>query len=140
MSPIWKIKAPIFSCTLLFEKYFNNQVRINKTVNKHIVNYHPSPSELTSRIHSHISLDSQGVYLQNISLIFSSACMTWHHGCGKVQFFGVKITRKYIYDSRNWICSCLLMPPSKTLSQIFIMTEITHFPWTVIVWLYIWLF
>ena len=40
-------------------------------VNEHIVDYYPSPSELTSRIlRSHISLDSQRVYLLRIFLQF----------------------------------------------------------------------
>ena len=37
-------------------KYLNPQVRINKMVNEHTVDYHPSPSELTSRIHPLIFL------------------------------------------------------------------------------------
>ena len=40
------------------DEYLNPQVRINQTVNEHTVNYHPSPSELTSRIHAHIPMDS----------------------------------------------------------------------------------
>ena len=35
---------------LFFEEYLKPQVRINKTVNKHTVNYLPSTSQLTSRI------------------------------------------------------------------------------------------
>ena len=38
----------------------------------------------------------------------------------KFQIHGVKITGKYICES-NWIC--LLMPPSKTLPQVFIITN-----------------
>ena len=37
-------------------KYLNHQVRINKMVNEHTADYHPSPSELTSRIHPLIFL------------------------------------------------------------------------------------
>ena len=39
-------------------------------VNKHTVDYHPSPSQLISRIHTHISMDSLGVYLSRIFLEF----------------------------------------------------------------------
>ena len=39
-------------------------------VNKRTVNYHPSPSQLISRILSHISMDSLGVYLTRIFLEF----------------------------------------------------------------------
>ena len=48
--PYFKINAPIFCCSLFFEDYLNSQVRINKMGNEHTVNYHPSPSKLTSRI------------------------------------------------------------------------------------------
>ena len=47
-----KINPPIFCCPLFSENYFNPQVRINKMVNKHTVDYHPSPSQLISKIHA----------------------------------------------------------------------------------------
>ena len=47
----FKINPPIFCCPLFFENYLNPQVRINKMVNKHTVDYHPSPSQVDSRIH-----------------------------------------------------------------------------------------
>ena len=47
----FKINALHFCCSLFFEEFLNPQVRINKIVNEHTVDYHPSPSELTSRIH-----------------------------------------------------------------------------------------
>ena len=43
--PYFKINAPIFCCSIFFEKCLNPQVRINKMVNEHTVYYHPSPSE-----------------------------------------------------------------------------------------------
>ena len=54
--PYFKINTPIFCCSLFFEEYLNPQVRMNKVVNEHTVDYHPSPSELTSRIHPRIFL------------------------------------------------------------------------------------
>ena len=45
-----------FLVPLFFEKNLNRQVRINKTGNKHTVDYLPSPSKLTSRIHPLIFL------------------------------------------------------------------------------------
>ena len=45
--PYFKINAPIFCCCIFFEECFNPQVRID---------YHPSPSELTSRTHPVIFL------------------------------------------------------------------------------------
>ena len=53
-------------------KYLNPQVSISKMVNKHNVDYRPSPSELTSRIHSLMFLRNPG--------------LSWfilHHGSGK---------------------------------------------------------
>ena len=49
-------QPPIFCCPLFFENYLNPQAMINKMVNKHTVNYHPSPSQLISRIHTLIFL------------------------------------------------------------------------------------
>ena len=49
----------------------------------------------------------------------------------KFQIYGVKITGKYLCESKKWICSFLLMPPSKTLPQVFIIPwqmEIVHIP------------
>ena len=69
--PYFKINAPIFQCSLFFEEYLHPQVRINKMGNKHTVNYHPSPSQLTSRIQPLIFLQTlKGVYLSIIFLEF----------------------------------------------------------------------
>ena len=46
----------IFCCPLFSENYLNSQVRINKMVNKHTVDYQPSPLQLISRIHPLIFL------------------------------------------------------------------------------------
>ena len=48
----FKINPLIFCCPLFSE----NQVRINKMVNKHTANYHRSPSQLVLRIHALIFL------------------------------------------------------------------------------------
>ena len=40
---------PPFSAVSSSENYLNPQVKINKMVSKHIVEYHPTPSQLTSR-------------------------------------------------------------------------------------------
>ena len=53
--PYFKINAP-FSAAIFFEECLNPQVRSNKMVNEHLVDYHLSPSELTSRIHPLIFL------------------------------------------------------------------------------------
>ena len=46
----FKINPPIFCCPLFSKNYLNHQVKINKMVNKHLVDYHPSPSQWISRI------------------------------------------------------------------------------------------
>ena len=52
-----------------------------------------------------------------------------------LRIYSVKITGKYICESKNLICSFLLMPPSKTFLQDFIITpeaeESTHSSQTV---------
>ena len=53
---LYQNQPPIFCCPLFFENYLNPQAMINKMVNKHTVNYHPSPSQLVSRIHTLIFL------------------------------------------------------------------------------------
>ena len=47
-----KINPPSFCCTLFCENYISAQVRINKMLNKNTADYHSSPSQLISRIHS----------------------------------------------------------------------------------------
>ena len=53
---LFQNQCPIFYCPLFSENYLYTQARINKIVNKHTVNYHPSPSQLISRIHTLIFL------------------------------------------------------------------------------------
>ena len=52
----FKVNLSIFCCPLFSENYLNPQVRINKMVNKHTVNYHPSPSQIISKMHPVIFL------------------------------------------------------------------------------------
>ena len=54
--PYYKINAPTFCYSIFFRECLNTQVRINKMVNKNTLDYHPSPSELTLRIHPLIFL------------------------------------------------------------------------------------
>ena len=66
-------------------KCLNPQFRINKLVNEHTVDYHPSPSELTSRIHpmKFLWTPKWFIFLQYVSGIFYQTCIS-HHGSGKV--------------------------------------------------------
>ena len=105
--PYFKINAPIFCCFIFSEECFNPQVKIYKMLNEHTVDYHSSPSEFTSKIHQFIFLWNPNGFISPEYLLI---------------FIGVKITGKYICELKNWICSILIVPPSKTLHQIFIIT------------------
>ena len=107
--PQFKINPLIFCCPL---------------VNKHTVNYEPSPSQLVSRIHHliflwttlilHISIYfyiSKG-FISRIFLDFFLKPIYSTMITEKFQIHSVKITGKYICESKNWICSFLLMAPS----------------------------
>ena len=110
--PLFQNQRLHFCCPLFFEEYLNPQVRITKIVNEHTVDYHPSPSGLTSRIHP----------LKFLCFYCFSVFM--------FQIYGVKITRKYICKSKKWICSFLLTLLSKVLPQVRItpkQKQITHF-------------
>ena len=92
-------------------------------VNEHTADYHPSPSELTSRIHPLIFLwTAKG----NISLSLSIYIYFFFSKLYTImvvenfQIYSVKITGKYICESKNWICSFLLMPTNNTLPQVLI--------------------
>ena len=81
-------------------------------------------------------MDSEGVYLSRIFLEFFPKLVYFTMVAGKFQIYGIKITIKYICQPKNSCCSFLLMPPSKTLSQVFIIPpprqkEITHSSQTV---------
>ena len=81
---------------------------------------HPFPSELASQIQSLIFLwTPRGFSLQNTSWIFSQTCISHQlyptMVAEKFQIYNVKITGRYICETKNWISSFLLMSPSKTL-------------------------
>ena len=92
-------------------------------VNEHTVFHHPSSLELTSMIHPIIFLRTAECFispsLKNICWIFSQTCISHH--CWKIfQIHGIQVTTKCLCESKNWIYSVLLMPPSKTLSHVLI--------------------
>ena len=124
--PHFNINAPIFYCPLSFEEYLNSQVRINKLLNEHTVDQHTSPSELTSRIHPLIFLQTPKRFFspEYILNFFSNLYLTMV--AEKFQIYDVKTTSKYICESKNSICSFLLMFSSKTLPQILITTPISR--------------
>ena len=78
-------------------KCLDPQVRINKMVNEHAVNYHPSPSELILRIHTFIFIwtpkgfiFSPERFLNFFKPVFCSMVVE------KFQIHGVKITGKWM--------------------------------------------
>ena len=66
-------------------------------VNKHTVDYHPSPSQLISRIHTHISMDSLGVYLSRIFLEFFPKPVYSTMVVEKFQSYSVKIIAIHLW-------------------------------------------
>ena len=59
----------------------------------------------------------KGVYLFRIFLKCFLKPIYPNKVAKKFQMYGVKITERCICESKNWICSFLLIPPSKTLSH-----------------------
>ena len=86
-APILK-SNPFILLPLFFKEYLNHQVRVNKMVNEHRVNYYFSPSVLTSSIHPLI-------YIQNFCWILCRTCFS-HHGWEYFQIFGVQIMGRCI--------------------------------------------
>ena len=104
-------------------KSLNPQVRINKMVNEHTIDYHFSPSELTSRIHPLIflwtpkgCLFSVEYFLNFFKPVFCTMVAE------KFQIHGVKITGKCICYLKSGIFSFLLTSLSKNFSQVLIIT------------------
>ena len=89
-------------------------------VNKHTVDYHPSSSQLISRIHTLIFLWTRKGFIFPES--FLNFFLNLYIPPWLWKSFKVIVLRllQYICESKNWICSFLIMPPSKTLSQVFI--------------------
>ena len=90
-------------------KCLNPQVRI-----KHTVHYHPSPSELNSKILSLIFLRIRIFFEFSLKLVYCTIVAE------KVQIHGVKIIGKYICESKNWICLFLFKSLSKNFPQVLI--------------------
>ena len=69
--------------------------------------------------HSQIFMDFYGVYLLRIFLEFFSKPGYSTMIEEQFQTYTVKITAVTFVSQKNWICSFLLMPPSKTLPEVF---------------------
>ena len=112
--------SPILYCPLFSENDLNPQVRINKMVNKHTVDYHPSSSQLTSRIYPLRFLCTPRGFIFSESFLNFFLNLYIPPWLQKSFKFIVLTYCKYICESKNWICSFLLMLLSKTLPQVFI--------------------
>ena len=104
---------------LFFEECLNPQVRINKRVKEHTVDYHPNLSELTSRMHPRMFLWTPKGFISPEYLLdfISNLCFSpWlRKGYG---VNSVKITGKYICESKKKWNLFIFTNPSKTLPQI----------------------
>ena len=130
-STSWKvcrgIYVPCFKLTptLSAAPYFINKIRINTMVNKHTVDYQPSPSGLTSRIHPLIfRWTPQGSISPDNCWIFSQTCI-FHHGENfsygeNFQIYRVKITGKCICESKNESVYSSSHAPEQTPSRFLL--------------------
>ena len=91
------------------------------------VDYHPSPSEFILRIHPLIFLMTSKEfiypkYFLNFfsNLYFSKTCIS-HHGCKNFKFMVLRLLEN-TFESKNW--NCVLMTPSMTLLQVFIIATL----------------
>ena len=67
---LFQNQCPHFLLLHLFKRCLNSMVRINKKVNKHTFDYHPSPLELTSTIHPSIFWTPKGFFSPEYFLNF----------------------------------------------------------------------
>ena len=87
------INPSIFCCPLFSENYLNSKDRINQVVNKHTVDYHPSPSQLISRILPLIfRLTPTGLIFPESLLIFFLKPVYSTMVADKFQIYSIKIT------------------------------------------------
>ena len=113
------ILSPFF-WKLSSENYLNSQVRINKMVNKHTVDYLVLHNELQG--YTLIFLWTPKGFISPetfLNFFLNLYIPSWLRKSFK---FMVKITGKYICESKKWICSFLLVPPNKPLPQVLIIT------------------
>ena len=93
-------------------------------VNKHTLHCHPSPSELISRIHPLIFLiflwTQRGLISPEYFLNFFLKLVYPTMVAEKFHIYGVKITGKYIFESKN--LNLFILSPSKAFPQLFIIT------------------
>ena len=99
-------------------------------VNKHTVDYYSSPSQLISRTHTFLFL--WFIFPESFLDFFLNLYISpWLQK--RFKFIVLRLLQIHLWV-KNWICSILLMPPSKAFPQVFIIiprkTEIPHSSWT----------
>ena len=110
---LFQIQRPLFLLFPLFRRISQPSVQ-EKMLNEHTVNYHPSLSELTSRIYPLIFLCTPKLFIspEYFLNIFENLCIQpWLRKSFKFIVrtrTQVTRTRKYICESKNSICSFLL--------------------------------
>ena len=94
-------------------------------VNEHTVDYHPSPSELTLRIHPLIFLWTPKRFISSPECFLNFLKPVF---CAMVSenflVHGVKTTEKCTCKSKSWICvSQIVESPTKGFPQVLIITS-----------------
>ena len=116
-----------FLLPLFFEEYLNPQVRIKKLAKEHSVVYHISPLELTSRRHLLIFLwTPKGFISAEYFLNFFSNWYIPIRLWKKIKFVVLRLLENTFVSQKKkkkLICIFLLMLPSKTLTQVLIITH-----------------
>ena len=133
--PLFQNQCPHFLLSPLFWKlssqnYPNPKVRIKKMVNKHTVDYDPSPSRLPSRIYPLIFLWIPKGFITPESFLKYFLTCIFHHGFGKVsnswlRLLANKFVRQKIKSVHFYSC-----PQAKLSRKFLLLThrqkEITH--------------
>ena len=83
-NPLFQNYQLLFLISSLFWEYLNPPVTINKMANKYSVDYHPTPSRLTSKLQplTQLLTSQSFISLKNICWIFSETCIS-NHSWGK---------------------------------------------------------
>ena len=122
--PLFQNQRHHFLLLPFFEEFLNPQARINIMLNEHTVDYHPSPSELTSRIHPLIFLWTPKEFssLKYILNFFSNLYIPpWLRKSFK--FTVLILLENTFVSQKKGISSFLIIPQSKTLPQVLIITS-----------------
>ena len=114
---------PIFFCPLFSENYLNPKARIKKIVNKHTVDYHPSPSQLISRIHTLILLQTlKGFISPRIFLDFFPKPVYSTMVMKKFQIYGVRITAN-TFVSKKLNLFIFTHAPKQNFPQVLLLSS-----------------